>query len=172
MQSNQVSETNQVDFHAHADTNQYLTFIIAGEEYGVDILRVQEIKGWDTVTEIPNTPDYIQGVLNLRGTIVPVVDMRKRFELDSIEYGKTTVTVVLKVLSEKGERIMGFVVDAVSDVYNVNQSELQAPPDFGTVVSTEFIRGMATVNDKMVILLDIDRLVDSDIVVSESDMVQ
>src|SRR5258706_1827385 len=101
------------------DAKQYLTFLLADAEYGVDILRVQEIKGWDTVTALPNTPEYVRGVMNLRGTIVPIIDLRQRFGLATIDYGLTTVVVVLKVMHERGSRIMGIVVDAVSDVYNV-----------------------------------------------------
>ena len=113
----------------NSDGNQYLTFMLAGEEYGVDILRVQEIKGWNSVTPIPNTPKYIKGVINLRGTIVPIIDMRERFNLEVIPYGLTTVVIVLRVESEKGSRIMGVVVDAVSEVYNISAEELKAAPD-------------------------------------------
>lgn len=143
-------------------TNKYLTFVLATEEYAVDILRVQEIKGWSKVTKIPNTPHYICGVINLRGTIVPIVDLRSRFGLEHLEYGLMTVVVVVKVLSNAKERIMGVVVDAVSDVYDVSDSDIKPPPDFGTVISIEFVRGLATVEEKMVIVLDIDRLLNSD----------
>ncbi len=143
-------------------TNKYLTFVLATEEYAVDILRVQEIKGWSKVTKIPNTPHYICGVINLRGTIVPIVDLRSRFGLEHLEYGPMTVVVVVKVLSNAKERIMGVVVDAVSDVYDVSDSDIKPPPDFGTVISIEFVRGLATVEEKMVIVLDIDRLLNSD----------
>lgn len=142
-------------------TNKYLTFVLATEEYAVDILRVQEIKGWSKVTKIPNTPQYICGVINLRGTIVPIVDLRSRFGLEHLEYGPMTVVVVVKVLSNAKERIMGVVVDAVSDVYDVSDSDIKPPPDFGTVISIEFVRGLATVEEKMVIVLDIDRLLNS-----------
>jgi purine-binding chemotaxis protein CheW len=142
-------------------TNKYLTFVLATEEYAVDILRVQEIKGWSKVTPIPNTPDYIRGVINLRGTIVPIIDLRLRFSLDRLDYGQTTVVVVVKVVSGSRERIMGIVVDAVSDVYDVAENEIKPPPDFGSVISMKFIRGLATVNEKMVIILDIDRLLNS-----------
>ena len=145
------------------DADQYLTFMLAGEEYGVDILRVQEIKGWDHATEIPNTPDYIRGVMNLRGTIVPIIDLRARFDLEKMEYGKTTVVIVLKVLTNDKERTMGFVVDAVADVYNVSNEQYKPPPDFGCKVGTEFVKGLATINEKMLILLDIDHLVDAGI---------
>ncbi len=142
--------------------NKYLTFVLATEEYAVDILRVQEIKGWSKVTMIPNTPNYICGVINLRGTIVPIIDLRERFKLTRQEYGPMTVVVVVKVISlNNKERIMGIVVDAVSDVYDVAETEIKPPPDFGSVISTEFVRGLATVDDKMVIVLDIDRLLNS-----------
>ena len=146
---------------ASDDGEQYLTFILAGEEYGVDILRVQEIKGWDSVTHIPNTPEYIRGVINLRGTIVPIIDMRIRFNLDQLDYGPTTVVIVLKVLSEEGDRIMGVVVDGVSDVYNMLDEDIKASPDFGSAVDTAFVKGLATVNEKMVIILDIDHMLNS-----------
>jgi len=144
-----------------SNSGQYLTFIMANEEYGVDILRVQEIRGWDNVTPIPNTPKYIKGVINLRGAIVPIIDLRKRFGLDSIEYGATTVVIVLKVIAERGERIMGIVVDAVSDVYNVASEDIKPPPDFGSVVSIDFVNGLVTVDEKMVIILDIDKMMTS-----------
>ena len=145
-----------------ADTDQFLTFILAGEEYGVDILRVQEIKGWDKVTPIPNTPEYIRGVINMRGTIVPIIDLRDRFGLEPMEYGPTTVVIVLRVMNEQSDRIMGIVVDAVSEVYNVSEDDLKTAPDFGAAVCVDFIRGLATVDEKMVIVLDIDPLLNSD----------
>ncbi|MBL1261614.1 MAG: purine-binding chemotaxis protein CheW [Thiotrichaceae bacterium] len=153
------------------DTDQYLTFILAGEEYGVDILRVQEIKGWDSVTPIPNTPDYIKGVINLRGTIVPIIDLRHRFSLDEIPYGATTVVIVLKVESENGNRTMGIVVDAVSDVYNVSEDEMKPPPDFGTI-SIDYVKGLATLEEKMVIVLEIDKLLNSGIMDNADELLQ
>ncbi|NOX26956.1 MAG: purine-binding chemotaxis protein CheW [Gammaproteobacteria bacterium] len=146
-----------------ADMDQYLTFILADEEYGVDILRVQEIKGWGSVTPIPNTPEFIKGVINLRGTIVPIIDLRQRFGLKKMEYGKLTVVIVLKVVCEVGERVMGIIVDAVSDVYNVAEEEMKPPPDFGSVVSIDYVKGLATVGEKMVIVLDIDHLLTSSV---------
>jgi len=159
---NTVQQALETDFETATDADQFLTFILDGEEYGVDILRVQEIKGWDRVTPIPNTPDYIKGVINLRGTIVPIVDLRSRFGLDLLDYGQTTVVIVLKVMTEERDRIMGIVVDAVSEVYNISESDLKPPPDFGSVVRVEFIKGLATVDEKMVIALDIDHLLNSD----------
>ncbi len=140
---------------------QYLTFMLAGEEYGVDILRVQEIKGWDNATRIPNTPAYVQGVINLRGTIVPIIDLRMRFNLEKLEYGPTTVVVVLKVTSASKNRTMGIVVDGVSDVYSISADELKPAPEFGDEINAEFVKGLATIDEKMVIMLDIDKLLNS-----------
>lgn len=140
-------------------SRQYLTFMLAGEEYGVDILRVQEIRGWETPTPIPNTPAYIKGIVNLRGVIVPVIDLRQRFGMEHLEYGPTTVVIVINIEHEHGTRTIGLVVDAVSEVYSVEPEAVKPPPDFGTSVSTECIEGLANVDDKMVILLDIDRLI-------------
>lgn len=145
----------------NSDFEQYLTFLLAGEEYGVDILRVQEIKGWDSVTRIPNTPEYVQGVINLRGTIVPIIDLRMRFGIERLAYGPTTVVVVLKVIGEKGQRTMGIVVDGVTDVYTVSPKEIKPAPDFGAAVRSDFLKGLATMDEKMVILLEIDQLLNA-----------
>ena len=143
---------------SHQD--QYLTFLLGDEEYGVDILRVQEIRGWDSVTTIPNAPPFIKGVINLRGTIVSILDLRERFGIESVEYNDLTVVVVLRVKSEDGEkeRIMGVVVDAVSEVYHITKNELKDAPDLGYAVNMSYMKGMATIDDKMVIVLDIDHL--------------
>lgn len=141
-----------------ASTGQYLTFIVANEEYGVDILRVQEIKGWDKVTALPNTPEYIKGVINLRGTIVPIIDLRQRFGLEQVSYGPTTVVIMLNVASARGNRIVGIVVDAVSEVYNVPAADLKPAPEMGQGIRSDVVRGLATVESKMIILLDIDAL--------------
>jgi len=153
---------NDIGLGVAVNADQYLTFMLAGEEYGVDILRVQEIKGWDKATPIPNTPDYVRGVMNLRGTIVPIIDLRMRFTMERIDYGPTTVVIVLRVECEGRDRIMGIVVDAVSDVYAVPTEELRPSPDFGGNVNVEFVRGLATVDEKMVIILNIDKLLNSD----------
>lgn len=145
-----------------ANAEQFLTFMLNGEEYGVDILRVQEIKGWESATEIPNTPPYIRGVINLRGTIVPVIDLRRRFEIEAIDYTSTTVIIVLRIRTGDSEKTMGFIVDAVSDVYNVTPEQMKPAPEFGGQVRTDYVKGLATVDDKMVILLDIDQLVGAD----------
>lgn len=164
---NSAQSGGYVDAHGinmGSDDDQYLTFVLDDEEYAVDILRVQEIRGWENVTRIPNTPEYIRGVLNLRGAIVPIIDLRRRFALAPIEYNATTVIVVLRVEKEdgNGSRIMGIIVDAVSEVYSVPEDQVREAPDFGTKVRTEFIQGLATMDDKMVIILDVDRMLNSD----------
>lgn len=137
---------------------QYLTFIMAGEEYGVDILAVQEIRGWEESTLIPNAPPYIKGVINLRGTIVPIMDLRLRFGLEKVEYSPVTVVIILKFETEKGERVMGIVVDAVSDVYSISDEETRKTPELTEDSNSVFIRGLVNVNDKMIILLDVESL--------------
>jgi len=138
---------------------QFLTFVLGGEEYGVTILQVQGIQGWDRVTPIPNTPDYILGVINLRGAIVPIVDLRRRFGMPAAEFGPTTVVIVVRVARAGKERTLGLVVDAVSEVCNVSAESRKPAPDFGAGIKTDFVKGLATVENRMVILLDIDRLV-------------
>ena len=142
------------------DGSQFLTFQLGDELYGVDILRVQEIKGYTTVTKIPNTPPHIKGVLNLRGTIVPIVELRTKFGMPTIEYTLFTVIVVVVIQ----EKIMGFVVDAVSDVLNIDKKDIQPPPQFGAKVDVSFLNGIGKSGDKLVALLDMDRLLsDSDL---------
>ncbi len=148
---------------AKSNTRQYLTFMLAGEEYGVDILRVQEIKGWDKVTRIPHTPAFVLGVINLRGTVVPIVDLRRRFSLDAIDFGPTTVVIVVRVSSENNERTVGMVVDAVSEVYDVDLEDTKPPPDICGSVDTIFVKALATIEEKMIILLDIDKLIGNSI---------
>jgi purine-binding chemotaxis protein CheW len=144
---------------ANSDNEQqYLTFIMSGEEYGVDILAVQEIRGWEPTTVVPNAPDYIKGVINLRGTIVPIMDLRSRFNLERVEYSPVTVVIILKVETERGERVMGIVVDAVSDVHSISDSDTRNSPELIEDLNTEFIRSLVSVNDSMIILLDVKRL--------------
>jgi purine-binding chemotaxis protein CheW len=137
---------------------QYLSFALGNEEYGVDILRVQEIRSWEPVSRIPNVPGYEKGVVNLRGAIVPIIDLRERFNFSRVEYTPLTVVVVLQTGDGNKTRIMGVVVDSVSDVINVDKTEIQSAPDFGTKVSNEFINGLVSVNDRMVMRLDVDKL--------------
>lgn len=136
------------------DGSQFLTFQLGDELYGVDILRVQEIKGYTAVTKIPNTPPHIKGVLNLRGTIVPIVELRTKFGMPTIDYTMFTVIVVVVVR----EKVMGLVVDAVSDVLNIDKKDIQPAPQFGAKVDVSFLNGIGKSGDKLVALLDMDRL--------------
>ncbi|SPP65125.1 chemotaxis protein CheW [Nitrospira lenta] len=140
------------------DGSQFLTFQLGEELYGVDILRVQEIKGYTAVTKIPNTPAHIKGVLNLRGTIVPIVELRTKFGMQTIDYTMFTVIVVVVVR----EKIMGLVVDAVSDVLNIDKKDIQPAPQFGAKVDVSFLNGIGKSGDKLIALLDMDRLLSDD----------
>ena len=133
---------------------QYLIVGLGPEEYGLDILAVREIRGWTPVTRIPQAPHYVLGVLNLRGSIVPVLDLRLRFGLPSQEYTQTTVTVIVTVAG----RLFGVVVDNVSDVLDVNPGAVRPVPDMGTSVDTEYLKGLTSVAERMVLLLDVDKL--------------
>jgi len=152
-----MNELNIADSNNHlSSVNQYLTFRIGEEDYGVKILSVQEIRGWEAVARVPNTPDYIKGVLNLRGTTVPVIDMRLRMELADPKYDSTTVLIVLRAEINGDERIASLVVDNVSDVMNARGDAIKKTPDFGDRVNTEFINGLVDVGGKMVMLFDVD----------------
>jgi purine-binding chemotaxis protein CheW len=141
---------------AVATSREFLTFTLGEEAYAIDILKVQEIRGYETVTRIANTPPFIKGVINLRGAIVPIVDMRIKFDLGEAVYNEFTVTVILNL----GKRIVGVVVDAVSDVISLDETTIRPPPEFGTF-DTQYLLGLATVNDQMLILIDIEKLMGS-----------
>jgi purine-binding chemotaxis protein CheW len=142
---------------------QVLTFVLGSETYGVDILRVQEIRGWSVVTKIPRAPAHVLGVLNLRGSIVPIVDLRMRLELERAEYTAVTVIIVLSVLERGSRRDFGVVVDGVSDVVDVIEAEVRPAPELGAGAATQYIRGLVPVADRMLVLLDIDRLIGGDL---------
>ncbi len=136
---------------------EYLSFTLGDEHYGVDILKVQEIRGYNAVTRLPDAPEYIKGVINLRGTIVPVIDLRLKLRLAEARYDSFTVMIVLNVEN----RVVGIVVDSVSDVVPLADEQVRATPEFGAAVDTRFIAGIGTLDDKMLILLDIETLLDS-----------
>ncbi|MGC8520025.1 MAG: chemotaxis protein CheW [Steroidobacteraceae bacterium] len=141
------------------ESRQVLTFVLGNETYGVDILRVQEIRGWTAVTKIPHAPPHVLGVLNLRGSIVPIVDLRMRFALERAEYTAITVIIVMSVVTTAGRRDFGVVVDGVSDVVDVNAAEVKPAPELGERGATEYLLGLVTIAERMVVLLDIDRLI-------------
>ncbi|BDI30597.1 chemotaxis protein CheW [Capsulimonas corticalis] len=146
------TQFSQNDAGHSTDANQYLTFSLGDEEYGVDILKVQEIKGYVPTTRIPNAPPEVVGVLNLRGTIVPIVDLRRKFGLEEIEYNQFTAIVVVVVQN----RVMGVIVDSVSEVVNIPLSDIQPAPDFGNSMNASTLQGMARMGENLIILLDID----------------
>jgi purine-binding chemotaxis protein CheW len=142
-----------------ATAEQYLTFQLAGQTYGVEILRVQEIKGWEKPTRLPHSPEHVQGVINLRGAVVPILDLRRRFGLGETEYGRTTVVIVVKVDTARGELTAGIVVDAVCEVCNISPADLRSTPEVGSAIDADFVRGLAMVGDGMLVLLDVVHLV-------------
>ncbi|MDP2102994.1 MAG: chemotaxis protein CheW [Methylotenera sp.] len=137
---------------------EYLTFTLRSEEYGLEILKVQEIRGYDNVTKIANTPEFIKGVINLRGKIVPIVDLRMKFHLESVTYDDYTVVIILNL----SDRVIGVVVDGVSDVTNLKSNQIRELPSLVASIDTQYIVGLATVESKMLILVDIEQLMNSD----------
>ena len=133
---------------------EFLTFTLGAEEYAIDILKVQEIRGYDAVTTIANSPAFIKGVINLRGTIVPIVDLRIKFKLGKVEYTPFTVVIILNI----GGRVVGMVVDSVSDVIALEPGQIRPAPEFSSSVDTAFILGLGTVAERMLIVVDIQRL--------------
>jgi purine-binding chemotaxis protein CheW len=152
---------------APAASRQVLTFCLGAETYGVDILRVQEIRGWSPVTKIPKSPPHVLGVLNLRGSIVPIVDLRVRFSLETAEFTPLTVIIVLSIMTPNGRSEFGLVVDSVSDVVDISANDLKDTPNLGGKLNADFIQCLATVADRMLILLDVDALVGRNLVPGE-----
>jgi len=136
---------------------EFLSFRLGAEEYGIEILKVQEIRGWENPTAIANTPAFIKGVINLRGIIVPIVDLRLKFRLGEAKYDSLTVVIILSV----AKRVMGIVVDAVSDVITLAPQQISPAPEFGAALDTRYITGLGTVGERMLILTDIERLMTS-----------
>ncbi|WP_036168480.1 chemotaxis protein CheW [Massilia sp. 9096] len=145
--------TNKTD----ASGSEYLAFTLGSEEYGIDILKVQEIRGYEAVTRIANAPEFIKGVINLRGIIIPVVDMRIKFNLGTPTYDQFTVVIILNI----GGRIMGMVVDSVSDVTTLTPEQIKPAPEMGSAFNGEYLMGLGTIDERMLILIDIDRLMSS-----------
>ncbi|MCL2895289.1 MULTISPECIES: chemotaxis protein CheW [Brenneria] len=137
---------------------EFLIFTLGDEEYGVDILKVQEIRGYDQVTRIANTPAFIKGVTNLRGVIVPIVDLRIKFAQQEVDYDDNTVVIVLNL----GQRVVGIVVDGVSDVLSLTADQIRPAPEFAVTLSTEYLTGLGSLGERMLILVDIEKLLSSE----------
>lgn len=153
-----MGRMEEIEAQGVAAINEFLTFRLGGEEYGIDILKVKEIRGHDPVTRIANTPTFIKGVINLRGTIVPIVDLRTKFNLQDETLGALSVVIILNV----AQRVMGIVVDSVSDVMALTAEQIKPAPEFGGSLSTDYISGLGSVEDRMLILVDIEKLMSSE----------
>ena len=154
MQANQEKAQEKATSGA---SRELLTFTLGNEEYGIDILKVQEIRGYDAVTTIANAPEFIKGVVNLRGIIVPIVDMRIKFKLGDVTYDETTVVIILNVAN----RVVGMVVDGVSDVITLQAGQIKPAPEFGASLDTQYLQGLGTLDERMLILVDIEKLMTS-----------
>lgn len=142
----------------HENTNEFLTFVLGDEHYGLEIMQVKEIRGYEEVTKIANAPDFIKGVLNLRGDIVPIVDLRLKFNVGEATYDEFTIVIMLHVF----DRIVGIVVDGVSDVIVVSDDDIKPPPSFGVAFDSKYLHGLATLEERLVILVNIESLISSE----------
>jgi len=141
---------------------KYLTFSLANEEYGIGILKIKEIIGMMSITTIPQTPEFVKGVINLRGKVIPVMDLRLRFGMEAIDYNERTCIIVVEIESQAGTVMIGIVVDAVSEVLNIKGEDIEDTPTFGTKLNTDYILGMAKMEGDVKILLDIDKVLSAD----------
>lgn len=154
----QTKIMNQAISAATDREGKYLTFNLAGEEYGIGILKVKEIIGIMPITVVPQTPSYIKGVVNLRGKVIPVVDLRLKFSMEAAEFTERTCIIVVEITANNRTILMGIVVDSVSEVLNIKAADIEETPSFGTRLNTEYILGMAKSGDSIKILLDIDKI--------------
>lgn len=150
--------TNVTKLTGETVGQEFLVFTLGDEEYGIDILKVQEIRGYDQVTRIANTPAFIKGVTNLRGVIVPILDLRIKFDQDGVEYNDNTVVIVLNF----SQRVVGIVVDGVSDVLSLTAEQIRPAPEFAVTLSTEYLTGLGALGDRMLILVNIEKLLNSE----------
>jgi purine-binding chemotaxis protein CheW len=155
--SKNTSNNTLVNAQAELSAGEYLTFILGNEEYGIEILKVQEIRSYETVTKIANTPDFIKGVINLRGSIVPIIDLRMRFNLSEAVYNEFTVVIILNF----NKRVTGIVVDGVSDVLDLTNAQISPVPELVSSIDTKYLLGLGSIDERMLILIDIERLMTS-----------
>jgi purine-binding chemotaxis protein CheW len=151
VQANEHATEHRAGVHG---AHEFLTFTLGGEEYGIDILKVQEIRGYEAVTAIANVPEFIKGVLNLRGVIVPIIDLRLKFKLGRADYNEFTVVIILNLC----DRVVGVVVDSVSDVITLPPEQVRPAPEFAAMLNTSYIMGLGTLDQRMLILMDIEKL--------------
>ena len=150
--------SNVTEMHANSPAGEFLAFTLGQEEYGIDIQKVSEIRSYETPTRIANAPEFVKGVVNLRGIIVPIVDMRIKFNLGTPSYDQFTVVIILNI----GHRVVGMVVDRVSDVTTLTHEQIKPAPEIGSAINTDHIVGLGTIEDRMLILVDIDKLMSSE----------
>ncbi len=158
----QMQAADQAVKSAVEREGKYLTFSMAGEEYGIGILKIKEIIGMMAITSIPQTPEFVKGVINLRGKVIPVIDLRLRFGMEAIDYTERTCIIVVEIASETGTVQIGIVVDSVSEVMTIKGDEVEDTPTFGTSLNTEYILGMAKMEGGVKILLDIDKVLSAE----------
>jgi purine-binding chemotaxis protein CheW len=153
-----IEKDHENQMHSEADSREFLSFVLGDEHYALDIMSVKEIRGYENVTKIANAPAFIKGVINLRGDIVPIVDLRLKFNVGEATYNEFTIVIMLNV----AQRIVGIVVDAVSDVIRLADDEIRPPPEFGVAFDSRYLLGLVAIEDHMVILVNIERLISSD----------
>jgi purine-binding chemotaxis protein CheW len=159
--ANELNSMNEAIKGITIKTGKYLTFTLADEEYGIGILKVKEIIGMMAITSVPRTPDFVKGVINLRGKVIPVIDLRLKFGMPAIDYTDRTCIIVVEIDANDMTIQIGIVVDSVSEVLNIKQEEIENTPSFGTSINTDYILGMAKIDSGVKILLDIDRVLSS-----------
>jgi len=157
-----VQKINQAVGVMEKREGKYLTFALANEEYGISILKIKEIIGMISITSIPRTPDYVKGVINLRGKVIPVVDLRMKFGMEAIAYDERTCIIVLEIGNQDSALMIGIVVDTVSEVLNIKDNDIEDTPHFGAALDTDYILGMAKSEDSVKILLDIDKILNTE----------
>ena len=155
MSTNQKANDLQM---SSGSQQEFLTFVLGDENYALDIMTVKEIRGYEAVTKIANAPDYIKGVLNLRGDIVPIIDLRIKFQVGDATYDEFTIVIMLMI----GDRVVGIVVDEVSDVIKVEDDDIRPPPEFGVAFDSAYLHGLTTISEQMIILVNIQKLISSD----------
>lgn len=146
----------------NAREGKYLTFSLAEEEYGIGILKVKEIIGMITITAVPQTPSHVKGVINLRGKVIPVIDLRLKFSMPTMDYTERTCIIVIEISKDDGHILIGILVDSVSEVLNIKEADIEDTPNFGTRLNTDYILGMAKTGGKIKILLDIDKVMNAE----------
>lgn len=157
-----IQDSDSITIAKSALAGKYLTFVLADEDYGLEILKIQEIIGMMNITTMPRTPDYVRGVINLRGKVIPVLDMRRKFDLPTTEDTNRTCIIVTQIDSGDGVLTTGIVVDLVSEVLDIATSQIDPPPDFGGGIETRFILGLGKVNNRVIMLLDINSILTTD----------